>query len=61
MAPEHRSTPQQKPDPAPESTDNTPSNMAFVPGFGWLEYQGSGEVIYADDMYENGNKIRNMG
>lgn len=36
-------------------------DMVYVPGFGWLECQGEGTVIYADMMYENGNKVGSMG
>lgn len=58
-------------EPAPESTpapnpvqmliDPQPGDMVYVEGFGWLECQAPGEVTYAGDMYENGNKIGNMG
>ena len=33
----------------------------YVPGFGWLEGQGPNHVEYAEDIYENGNKIGIMG
>lgn len=36
-------------------------DMVYVPGFGWLESQGPNRVEYAEDMYENGNKIGIMG
>ncbi len=29
----------------------------YVLGFGWVPYEGEGEGTYAEDMYENGNKI----
>ena len=30
----------------------------YILGFGWVDYEGGGtEGIYAEDMYENGNKI----
>ena len=58
-------------DPAPEPTlepDNEPTvvdqqsnDMVYVPGFGWIESQGPNQVEYAEDMYENGNKIGSMG
>ncbi len=35
--------------------------MVYVPGFGWLESQGPNHVEYAEDMYENGNKISIIG
>ena len=36
-------------------------DMVYVPGFGWLENQGPNHAEYAEDMYENGNKIGIMG
>ena len=53
---EQDATPQQEPEPAP-----APDNMVYVPGFGWVESQGPNHAEYAEDMYENGNKIGNMG
>lgn len=59
--------PTPEPEPTPTSapsqtvTDPQPGDMVYVPGFGWLVSQGPGEVIYAEDMYENGNKIGSMG
>ena len=47
--------------PSQAVTDLQPGDMVYVPGFGWLESQGLGEVIYAEDMYENGNKVGSMG
>ena len=35
--------------------------MVYVPGFGWIESQGPNQATYAEDMYENGNKIGIMG
>lgn len=63
-----------KPTPAPVSApthvltpassqtvaDPKPGDMVYVPGFGWLECQGEGAVIYDDMMYENGNKVGSM-
>lgn len=48
---------------APAQTDAVPQpgGMFYVPGFGWLESQGEGTVTYAEDMYENGNKVGIMG
>lgn len=37
------------------------SDMVYVEGFGWIESQGPNHVEYAEDMYENGNKIGIMG
>ena len=61
VPPEQDATPQQEPEPAPASPDSTPDNMVYVPGFGWVESQGPNHAEYAEDMYENGNKIGNMG
>lgn len=58
--PEQNATPQQEPEPAPVSSDSIPENMVYVPGFGWLENQGPNHCYYAEDMYENGNKIGRM-
>ena len=33
----------------------------YVPGFGWIDDVGEGQGSTADDMYENGNKIGDMG
>ena len=65
MASEVQTTPE--PDPTPISapsqtvTDPQTGDMVYVPGFGWLECQGPGEVIYDTKIYENGNKIGVMG
>lgn len=61
VPPEQDTTPQQEPEPALASPDSIPNNMVYVPGFGWIESQGPNHVEYAEDMYENGNKIGNMG
>ena len=61
------STPVQPTQPEPKSAlepkanDNELADMVYVPGFGWIESQGSNQVEYAKDMYENGNKIGIMG
>ena len=60
VPPEQDATPQQEPEPAP-APDSEPDNMVYVPGFGWIESQGPNHVEYAEDMYENGNKIGIMG
>lgn len=57
---EQDATPQQEPEPTP-APDSTPDNMVYVPGFGWIESQGPNHVEYAEDMYENGNKIGSIG
>ena len=53
--------PEQGPEASPTSPDNPLDNMVYVPGFGWLESQGPNHCEYAEDMYENGNKIGIMG
>ena len=60
---EQESAPAPIPSPAsPQAVaDPQPGDMVYVPGFGWLERQGPGEVIYDENMYENGNKIGVMG
>ena len=45
----------------PIANDNELADMVYVPGFGWIESQGPNHVEYAEDMYENGNKIGIMG
>ena len=57
---EQDATPQQEPEPAP-TPDSVSDNMVYVPGFGWIESQGPNHMEYAEDMYENGNKIGIMG
>ena len=54
---------QLEPKTAPESiaNDNELADMVYVLGFGWIESQGPNQVEYAEDMYENGNKIGIMG
>ena len=53
--------PEPKSAPEPKANDNELADMVYVPGFGWIESQGSNQVEYAEDMYENGNKIGTMG
>ena len=38
-------------------TGDTKDGMVYVEGFGWITDEGEGSGTYADDMYENGNKI----
>ena len=61
--PEPVSAPEPTSVPAPPQTVVDPQlgDMVYVPGFGWLESQGPGEVIHDENMYENGNKIGIMG
>ena len=60
VPPEQDATPPQQPEPAP-APDSAPDNMVYVPGFGWVESQGPNHAEYAEDMYENANKIGIMG
>lgn len=62
-APEQESAPVPIPSPAsPQAVaDPQPGDMVYVPGFGWLECQGPGEVIHDEKIFENGNKIGIMG
>ena len=60
IPPEQDATPQQEPEPAP-APDSEQDNIVYVPGFSWIESQGPNHVEYAEDMYENGNKIGIMG
>ena len=52
---------EQEPEVTPTPPDCAPDNMVYVPGFGWLENQGPNHAEYAEDMYENGNKLGSMG
>ena len=47
--------------PEPIANDNELADIVYVPGFGWIESQGPNQVEYAEDIYENGNKIGIMG
>lgn len=38
-----------------------PGDEVYIPGFGWVPYEGPNHREYAADMYENGNKIGSMG
>ena len=49
------------PEMEPEASNNSSEDKVYVPGFGWIESQGPNHVEYAEDMYENGNKIGIMG
>ena len=53
--------PELKSAPEPIANDNGLADMVYVPGFGWIQSEGTNHVEYAEDMYENGNKIGIMG
>lgn len=59
VLPEQDVTPPQEPEPTP-APDSEPDNMVYVPDFGWIKGQGPNHAEYAEDMYENDNKIRIM-
>ena len=58
-APVHPTQSESAPDPI--ANDNELADMVYVPGFGWIQSEGPNHVEYAEDMYENGNKIGIMG
>lgn len=41
--------------------ERQPGDEVYIPGFGWVPYEGPNHREYAADMYENGNKIGSMG
>lgn len=51
-----------EPEPAPNQPQggDTQDGKVYLPGFGWVTDTGSTGTT-ADDMYENGNKIGEMG
>lgn len=59
--PSYEEEKQEEPAPAENQmpkTGDIKDGMMYVEGFGWVPYEGGGgEGTYADDMYENGNKI----
>lgn len=60
---DHEPAPETILEPDNEQTvvDQQSNDMVYVPGFGWIESQGPNQVEYAEDMYENSNKIGSMG
>ncbi|MGN0419116.1 MAG: DUF6550 family protein [Acetatifactor sp.] len=58
--------PDEKPTPPKEKVETKPKDdgdhpgQVYVIGFGWVDYLGPNETIYAHDMYMNGNKIGDM-
>ena len=56
-APVQPMQPESGSEPKPITNDNGLADMVYVPGFGWIQSEGPNHVEYAEDMYENGNKI----
>lgn len=53
-----------EPEPAPDQPQGGETNsegQTYFPGFGWVDGTGDAQGTTADDMYENGNKIGDMG
>ena len=61
LTPVQPAQPEPKSAPGPIANDNELADMVYVPGFGWIQSEGPNHVEYAEDMYENGNKIGIMG
>mgnify|MGYP004657392953 FL=1 len=61
---EKKNTETPQPEPAPPTPQPTielqPGDEIYIPGFGWVPYEGPNHREYAADMYENGNKIGSM-
>lgn len=55
-------TPPAEPEPAPDQpqTGDVQDGKTFLPGFGYIDNSGPNQEHYAEDMYENGNKIGSM-
>ena len=54
--------PAEEPKPDEPQGGSQKDGKIYVPGFGWIEDNGGGgSGTTADDMYENGNKIGDMG
>ena len=56
-APVQPAQPEPKSAPEPIANDNELTDMVYVPDFGWIRSEGPNHVEYAEDIYENGNKI----
>ena len=53
-----------EPEPAPGQPQGGETNsegQTYFPGFGWVDGTGDAQGTTANDMYENGNKIGDMG
>ena len=48
--------------PTPQPTiELQPGDEVYIPGFGWVEYEGPNHCEDGADIYENGNKIGIIG
>lgn len=47
--------------PTAETPQATQGDMIYVPGFGYLQSEGSCEWSVSENMFENGNKVGSMG
>ena len=47
-------------EPSLEETPQPYDGMIYVPGFGWLQSEGTGEWSVSENMYENGNKVGSL-
>jgi len=45
----------------PVAGSTNSSGQVYVPGFGYVDSSGDNTVIDGQDIYENGNKIGEMG
>ena len=45
----------------PEAGSTNSGGQVYVPGFGYVDNSGSNQVVEDNSIYENGNKIGNMG
>ena len=57
--PEQTEVKPQPTEPAGGSTNE--AGQIYIPGFGYVDYEGNNVGIKDDSMYENGNKIGIMG
>lgn len=47
--------------PVQTTEELQPGDLVYVPGFGWVSYEGPNHCEDGTDIYENGNKIGIMG
>lgn len=55
------SKPTQESAPAQITNELQPGDLVYVPGFGWVPYEGPNHCEDGTDIYVNGNKIGIMG